>query len=118
MCSYKSIAVCAKGGAFSSVLKPLPSSACITDCVVVHFPGAELDNTRPPMRVQGRNREKKNSVLKVSKSEFGLIKGLLYSSKSQNLHGTIPSQKRGSWFWKGNFDQNVPNVSLKCLVLP
>ena len=81
MRSYKSTAVCAKGGEFSSVLKPLPSSACLTDCVVVHFPGAELDSTRPPMRVQGRNREKKkNSVLKVSKSEFGLIKGLLYSS--------------------------------------
>ena len=35
------------------------------------------------MRVQGRNREKK-SILKISKSEFGLIRGLLYSCHSGN----------------------------------
>ena len=46
-------------------------------------------------------------------SEFGLIKGLPYSSKSQNFHGIILLQKRSSWFWKGKFNQNV---TTDCLV--
>ena len=41
---------------------------------------------------------RKNSSLKISKSEFWLIKVLLYSSKSQDFCGIILLQKRSSWF--------------------
>ena len=47
------------------------------------------------MRVKGRNFENK-LILKISKSEFELIKVLLYFSKPQNFYGIILLQKRSS----------------------
>ena len=69
---------------------------------------------RPPIRVHGQNRNnnnKKNPVLKISK--LGLIKVLLYSSKSQNFYGIILLPKKNSWFWKGKFNQNLPICFIK-----
>ena len=56
----------------------------------------------------------KNSILKISKAEFGLTKELFYSSKSQNLYGII---LRSPWLGKGKFNHRVSIVLLKCLVL-
>ena len=58
----------------------------------------------------------KNSIVKISKVEFGLIKVLFYSLKSQNFYGIILLQKRSPWFWK-KLNHSVLIVSWKCLVL-
>ena len=60
----------------------------------------------PPMRVK---------IEKISKSEFGLLKVLLYFSKPQNLYGiTVFCYKRGApCFEKQKFNQNIPIVLLK-----
>ena len=52
---------------------------------------------RPIMRVQVQNHTKK-LIFKISKSEFGLIKLLLYYFKSHNFCGIILLPKRSSWF--------------------
>ena len=66
------------------------------------------------MRTQIQNREEK-LILKISK--FGLNKVLLYSSKSQNFYGIIVTKEELFFLETGKFDQNVPIVLFKCLVL-
>ena len=61
------------------------------------------------MKALGQNR-KKHSFFKISEAEFGLIKVLFYSSKSQNFYGII---LRSHWFSKGKLNHSASIVSIK-----